>query len=205
MARGVKNIKSYVLAENFNPFLNYSVSKDENGNIVVDESAAPQIKTIDEGSENFNKLVATGDYLIDERCQILSINNNTTKSLEFIFNYAKYNAFLANHAGMTSSSTIPYIDQVNPDLRKYINYGYIPIIFLPTTEINKWKAHLEAPLQALHLPTISVPTQSFTKTHRFRTYDTWVHRLDLHEKLMKDVPPEKIRMEDAVRRIFDII
>ena len=202
--RGVKVIRHYVIAENFNPFLQYQ-HKGSGDDVEDVEVTQEQIKSVRDDSEQYKALMALPGTIIDERCNMISINNNTYDSLDFMFNYIHYNAFLANRAGTNVvSSPIPFITECNQELRKYIDYGFIPVIFLPIQEINKWKAHLEFRLQTLNLPYISLATQSFLQTKRFKYLDIWAHRLDIHKKILPDVPPEKIRMEQAVRAIFKI-
>lgn len=169
--------------------------------------------TLTEGTPLFRKAKKKfPDHIIDERCLLFSIGNELFNSVDFIYNYAELNTIMfKDPTGFRRILNMHVPDgeseyKIPKVASRYINMGYVPIIFLPTPIINMWTPPLLARLNYMQnngmLTYIQVPSVSFIHTKRLSTYDYWVHRMDL-SRLMK-IPPEQIRMVDAIKEVLKI-
>ena len=179
-----RNGKQYLCAVNFNPFI-WNDGKFRYAN---------------KDSQLYKEFTHKIDSLVDDRCDMISINNDNT-NMDFIINYAKYNAYVANNVGEDETLGNP-----NKYLQRYLSYGYVPLIFLPTPRISEWEVLLLSRLDAIHqqlgIEYIRTPSNSFNGSKKLSTYDYWMHKLDLSKLL--NCPPEKVRMVDAIQEVFKL-
>jgi len=199
-----KKVPGWFLAEN------YKLIRSKSNNLFV---------YIQKDDDLYRKLTATShNYVVDERCNLLSFNN-VTSNLEFIYNYAETNAFMANMPDMfnvpdesSTKNELLFEAHENKTLKRQLSLGFIPIIFLPTNEVSVWTPDLLSRLDYLQNNKIieytRLPSSSFISNKMLRTYDYWISRLDLAKFISlygdKKVTPEQVRMVDAVKTIFRI-
>lgn len=131
---------------------------------------------IEKGSRNKQIREYEKQCLFDERYKIASIHTNLN-NMDFMFNYAAYVAFVSNNAGLD------WIPKHNKLLLRYLEFGYMPIIHLPTFAISAWTPVLLGMLDALQVPYLKVPAVPIVGSSHLSAYDYVAHRADIAEAL----------------------
>lgn len=122
------------------------------------------------------------ECMIDSRYQIASAQTNLA-TIDFYFNYLEQAAYRANNAGMGEN-----MKPINKYMKKYLEYGYIPVIHLPSFADNIWKPKLKQRLEALHIPHISISAAPITGSARLGMQDYIAYRGDI-SRALKDYLP----------------
>ena len=182
--RTVKKYNAYIVTNNCKPLIRSAVEKTEEF-IVVDDLP---YYIIDQTDKRFTKYIKYCRF--DERYKLVSMNSDMETSLDFFFNYIDFATDLYNYPNAY------WGNQPNKYMKRYIDYGYLPIVHLPTFAINIWTAGLLKVLDMHKLPYIRVFSAPTVGSAKLNTYDYLVHRFDI-SKVLKVVVEQSINLDKA--------
>ena len=144
-----------------------------------------------------DKHLPTIAQFLDNRSKFVAPHIDTS-NWEWYFNYLNLNASYAN---LTNVGDVGLYKR-NATMNDYLlQYGYIPMIFLPQTVDSGLRGKLQAVLDGKGIRYIMQKAISFVNPNYYtEDVDAWVSKLDLAEILGKS--PETIRSAEAWRALL---